>query len=172
MSVIGAKRLVQFALLAFAGGGLSHASAEVLVLRTDGPSAPRLFRVGARLPDNAIFNLRNGDRLTILARGGTRTFRGPGAFSLVVPPQGYRIENGVAVRIQSGVVRTEPAVEGVDPTDIWQFDARGSGNVCVRAGSRPTLWRPLGDEAGRLTIRSLTGDAHSVDWPRDPGLSR
>lgn len=165
MSMIVSKRLLQIALLAFAGGGLSHASAEVLVLRTDGPSAPRLFRVGARLPDTAIFNLRSGDRLTVLARGGTRTFRGPGAFSIVVPPQGYRIENGVTVRIQSGVVRTEPAVEGVDPTDIWQFDARGSGNVCVRAGSRPILWRPMNHDSARLTIRSLAGDAHSLDWP-------
>lgn len=165
MSRTASKRLLQLALLAFAFGGSSSAAAEVMILRTDGPSAPSRFRIGARLPDTAIFNLRTGDRLTVLARGGTRTFRGPGAFSVVVPPRGYHTENGVTVRVQSGVVRTEPSVEGVDPTDIWQFDARLSGNVCVRAGARPTLWRPLDRASARLTIRSLAGEAHSFYWP-------
>ncbi|HEY0325416.1 MAG TPA: hypothetical protein VGC46_05490 [Allosphingosinicella sp.] len=165
MSRKSARRLLQFAFLAFAAGELSYAAAEVLILRTDGPSVRRQFRIGARVPDNHVFNLRAGDRITVLARGGTRTFRGPGAFSVVAPPEGYRTENGVRVRIQTGVVRTETRVEGVDPTDIWHYDSRESGNLCVRAGAQPTLWRPADHSATRLTIRTLTGDAQSVDWP-------
>ena len=165
MSKISATRLAQFALLVVAAGELSHAAAEVLILRTDGPSARRQFRVGAHVPDTHVFNLRTGDRITVLAQGGTRTFRGPGAFSVVAPPQGYRNDNGVAVRVQTGVVRTEPVVPGVDPTDIWHFDSRQSGNVCVPAGALPTLWRPADHGGTRLTIRTLAGDAQSFDWP-------
>lgn len=165
MSRTFAKRLLQFALIAVATGELSHAAAEVLILRTDGPSARRQFRIGARVPDTQVFNLRTGDRITVLARGGTRTFRGPGAFSVVAPPRGYRTENGVTVRIHTGVVRTEPRVEGVDPTDIWHYDSRESGNVCVRRGALPILWRPADHSGTRLTIRTLAGDAHSFDWP-------
>ena len=165
MSMISAKRLLLFAMIAVAAGEVSSAAAEVLILRTDGPSARRQFRIGARVPDTHVFNLRTGDRLTVLARGGTRTFRGPGAFSVVAPPQGYRTENGVNVRIQTGVVRTAPRVEGVDPTDIWHYDSRESGNLCVRAGATPILWRPADHGATRLTIRTLAGDAQSFDWP-------
>jgi hypothetical protein len=165
MSMVSAKRLLQFALLVVVTGELSHAAAELLILRTDGPSARRQFRIGAHVPDTHVFNLRTGDRITVLARGGTRTFRGPGAFSVVAPPQGYRTDNGVAVRVQTGVVRTEPAVVGVDPTDIWHIDARRSGNVCVPAGALPILWRPADHGGTRLTIRTLAGDARSFDWP-------
>jgi len=165
MSKISARRLLQFALLLVATGEISHAAAEVLILRTDGPSVRRQFRVGVRVPDTQVFNLRTGDRITVLAHGGTRTFRGPGAFSVVAPPQGYRNENGVVVRVQTGVVRTEPVIAGVDPTDIWHIDARESGNVCVPAGALPTLWRPADHVGTRLTIRTLAGDAQSFDWP-------
>lgn len=160
------KRLLQFAVLAVVAGELSAAAAEVLVLRADGPSARRQFRIGMRLPDTALFNLRPGDRLTVLARGGTRSFRGPGTFSVVAPPQGYRVNNnGVRVRVQTGVVRTEPRVLGVQPTDVWEYDSRESGNICVRAGSRPVLWRPSSHGGTRITIRTLVGNPQSFDWP-------
>ena len=47
MSKISATRLAQFALLTVAASEISHAAAEVLILRTDGPSARRQFRVGS-----------------------------------------------------------------------------------------------------------------------------
>ncbi len=165
MSRTSTKRLMQFALLVVATGEVSSAAAEVLILRTDGPSARRQLRIGAHVPDTHVFNLRTGDRIIVLARGGTRTFRGPGAFSVVARPQGFRTENGVTVRVQTGGVRTEPAIPGVDPTDIWHFDSRRSGNVCVPAGALPILWRPADHRGTRLTIRTLAGDAQSFDWP-------
>lgn len=59
----------------------------------------------------------------------------------------------------------EPPVEGVYPTDIWHFDSRHSGNVCVPTGAVPGLWRPAEHAGTRLTIRTLAGDAQSLDWP-------
>ena len=160
------KRLLQFAILALSAGELSYAAAEVLILRADGPTARRQFRIGARVPDSAMFTLRPGERLTVLARGGTRSFRGPGTFSVTVPPRGYAtLPNGTRVRIQSGAVRDPMRVAGVDPTEIWEYDSREAGNVCVPAGGRPVLWRPADHSATRLTITTLAGAAQSFDWP-------
>ena len=166
MSRTSAKRFVQFVILAVVAGELSHAAAEVLILRSDGPTARRQFRVGSRVPDTAVFNLRPGDSLTVLARGGTRSFRGPGAFSVVAPPQSQQsAQNAPQVRIQTGVVRRDPPVPGVEATDIWEYDVRQEGTVCVRAGARPILWLPADHGTARLTISTVAGAMHTSDWP-------
>src|SRR5205085_12101087 len=61
-------------------GAAAPAAANVLVVRSTGPSAAS-YRAGQSLADNQRITLRAGDQLTILANGGTRTFRGPGTFS-------------------------------------------------------------------------------------------
>jgi hypothetical protein len=66
----------QVLILSLIGGELAHAAAELLVLRSVGPSARR-YPAGQRLPDDAAFVLRPGDSVTVLARAGTRIFRGP-----------------------------------------------------------------------------------------------
>ncbi|HEY0117017.1 MAG TPA: hypothetical protein VGB54_14995, partial [Allosphingosinicella sp.] len=146
------KRIAQLAVLALMAGEISAAAAQVLVLRSDGARASRHYRTGTRFPDDAVFDLRPGDSLVVLARGGTRTFRGPGAYSVGQPAQSYVLAGGRRVRIQTGVVRQPPRIAGVDPTQVWEYDTRQAGRLCVKAGARPLLWRPGSADPSRMTI--------------------
>src|SRR4051812_44909148 len=76
-----ARHLIAFLLFASA----SVASADILVLRADGPSA-KSFPPGRRLPDNAALVLKASDQLVVLDSRGTRTIRGPGKFIAGVAP--------------------------------------------------------------------------------------
>lgn len=159
------KRTAQVALLTFAVGEISAAAADVLVLRADGPRAPRHYRVGTRHADNAVFELRPGDAMVVLARGGTRQWRGPGFYSLVAPARPLVLANGQTVRVQTGVVRGEPPQPGVQPTDVWEYDVSREGRLCVASGSRPILWRPRSAAATTLTIRARGGAVQRIAWP-------
>jgi hypothetical protein len=155
---------IKLAMAALALGSGAVASANVLVLRADGPTVRRHYPAGTRLPNNAVFELRVGDSLTILAGGGTRTFRGPGAFSMVRPATPYVLADGRQVRIDTGVVRAPTPEPGVDPTDPWEFDTRRSDSLCVRPGGAPLLWWPGSATAQRLTIRDAAGGSATASW--------
>jgi hypothetical protein len=158
------KRLAQFALLAFMAGELSYAAAQVLVLRSVGPSAGR-YPAGQRLPDNASFTLRPGDAVTVLAGGGTRTFRGPGTYSASGPARAGGTASA-GPRRMTGAVRGSGDAPVLRPDEIWQVDVTQSGRACVVAGQRPTLWRPSADNAVQLTITPPTGAPQTVNWAR------
>lgn len=158
------KRFAQFALLAFMAGEISYVAAEVLVLRAVGPSARR-YPAGQRLPDSTSFTLRPGDAVTVLAGGGTRTFRGPGTFSASGPARGGGIASA-GPRRSTGAVRGSGDAAVVRPDDVWQVDVTQSGRACVPAGQRPTLWRPTADRAVQLTITPPTGAPQTVNWAR------
>jgi hypothetical protein len=157
------KRFAQFALLAFMAGEISYVAAQVLVLRSAGPSARR-YPAGQRLPDSATFTLRPGDAVSVLVGGGTRTFRGPGTFSANGPARGGIASAGP--RRNVGAVRGGPDANVPRPDDIWQVDVTQSGRACFLAGQRPTLWRPSADQAVQLTIAPPTGAAQTVTWAR------
>src|SRR3569623_2572415 len=76
-----ARFVIAAALAATAGA----ASADILVLRADGPAA-KAFPPGKRLPDSARLVLKASDELIVLASRGTRTIRGPGKFVAGVAP--------------------------------------------------------------------------------------
>jgi hypothetical protein len=158
------KRVAQLALMMFAAGELSAAAADVLVLRVDGPRAPNHYRVGSRHADNAVFELRPGDMMTVLAASGTRQWRGPGFYSLVAPARPL-ILNGQVVRVQTGVVRGEPPQPGVRPTDVWEYDITQEGRLCVARGARPFLWLPRSTTATAVTIRAQNGASARIAWP-------
>jgi hypothetical protein len=61
----------------------SAAVAGPLVVRAAGPSAAS-YKPGQRLPDAPI-NLKAGDSIVVLDAKGTRSFSGPGTFSLAAP---------------------------------------------------------------------------------------
>jgi hypothetical protein len=170
MPRISVKRMAQVALLTFAAGEISAAAADVLVLQTVGPRAPRHYRVGTRHADNAVFELRPGDSMTVLARGGTRQWRGPGFYSVVAPPRPLVLANGQTVRVQTGVVRGELPRPGMQPTEVWEYDASKEGRLCVPAGTTPHLWRPLSNAAAAVTIRASNGVSRRVEWA--PGTYR
>lgn len=159
------RRFAQFALLAIMAGELSAAAADVLVLRSAGPSQRR-HPPGQRLPDNASFSLRPGDMVVVLAGGGTRTFRGPGTFSATGPARAGTAQ--VGPRRNTGAVRgpgQDVAPPAARPTDVWQWDVTRSGRACIATGTRPTLWRPSAETEVRLTITAPTGAGRNVEWP-------
>jgi hypothetical protein len=157
------RRLAQLVLLTVAAGELSAAAAEMLVLRSLGPRAPRHYAAGSRHADATVFELRPGDSLVVLGPGGTRNWRGPGFFGLNQGP--VVLANGQRVRVNAGVVRSAPRQEGVQPTQYWDFDVRSEGHLCVASGARPSLWRPRSASPGRATITSASGTSHSFEWP-------
>ena len=156
------KRLAQFAMLAMMTGEASYLAAEVLVLRSVGPSARR-YAAGQRLPDNTIFSLRPGDQIVVLSGAGTRTLRGPGNCNASGAGCTGRLASG-QVRVGTGAVRGDPPVAGPQPTDVWQVNVTQSGRACVVAGAYPTLWRPSAERAVQLTITPQTGAAQTVTW--------
>lgn len=136
------------------------AAANVLVVRSTGPSAAS-YRAGQSLPDNARITLRAGDQLTILANGGTRTFRGPGTFSpntrvaaSTTVNSGGRIARVGAVR-NAGIVPSGPT--------IWHVDVTQSGNFCLTSAGNVMLWRPDASAPVRFTI-SGPGGTRTLNW--------
>ena len=155
----------RLALAALLVSGAASAGANVLVVRSTGPSAGA-YPAGRSLPDNAQIALRTGDTLVVLASGGTRTFRGPGTFS---PSQAVQAgtrtttaANGRRARI--GAVRSAGIVPA-SPTTIWHIDASQSGNMCLADTSNVMLWRADTSQATSVTISGAGGSSRQVAWP-------
>lgn len=162
------KRFAQFAILAMMAGEVSYLAAEVLILRSTGPSM-RQYRPGQRVADTARFVLRPGDTVVVLAGGGTRTFRGPGTFAANQAPRigGLASLDGRPrrVREQTGAVRGDGATAAIArPTDFWQFDVSQSGRACIPAGRAPILWRPDAARSVQLTITPAAGTPQTLAW--------
>jgi hypothetical protein len=148
------------AALLFAGA--ASAAANVLVVRSSGPSA-RAYPAGRSLPDNARIVLRAGDQVMVLAGGGTRTFRGPGTFSPGSAQAGTRIaQNGNRIA-RIGAVRSAGIVPR-GPT-IWHVDVTQSGNFCLAGTANVMLWRPDASMPARLSIAGPAGAPRVVPWP-------
>lgn len=160
---VGGRRLAQLVLLTLATGELSAAAAEMIVLRSLGPRAPHHYATGSRHGNEAVFELRPGDSLIVLAPGGTRKWRGPGFFGL--SPRAVALPNGLRVRVNTGVVRDAPRQEGIQPTQYWDYDIRAAGELCFASGTRPSLWRPRSTAPLRVTHTAATGASHSFEWP-------
>jgi len=147
------------ALLATAAGS---AAANVLVVRSAGPSAGA-YPPGRSLPDNARIALRAGDSLVVLGSTGTRTFRGPGTFSpsaaVQAGPRTLAANDGRRARI--GAVRNAGIVPR-SPT-IWHVDVTQSGTLCL-AGP-VMLWRPDASVPVTLTVTPPGGSPSNLQWP-------
>jgi len=161
---ITSKRFAQFAVLALMAGEVSYAAAEVLVLRSVGPSASR-YKAGQRLPDNTTFALRPSDMVVVLAGGSTRTFRGPGTFSASGPVRGG-LASATGGRRATGAVRGGPDGAGAvkRPSDVWHLDVTNPGRACIPQGLQPTLWRPDASTDVQLTITPQSGAAQTINW--------
>ncbi len=152
------------ALAALLAASAASAAANVLVVRSSGPSA-KAYPAGRSLPDNARITLRGGDTLVVLGGGGTRTFRGPGTFS-----PGAAVRAGTRTvaandgrRARIGAVRAAGLVPS-SPT-IWHVDVTQSGTFCLANTESVMLWRPDATLATRITIVAPGGGAQSADWP-------
>jgi len=155
------SRLVVAALLA--GGVAASAAANVLVVRSSGPSA-KSYPAGRSLPDNARITLRDGDTLVVLDSRGTRTFRGAGTYSAAATTTaGVRTTQNDGRRARVGAVRSAGIVPA-SPATIWQVDVSQSGNMCVTNAGNLMLWRPDAAQASTLTIAG-PGGSRTVQWP-------
>ncbi|MEA3046005.1 MAG: hypothetical protein QOJ53_337 [Sphingomonadales bacterium] len=141
----------------------SAAAANVLVVRSSGPSA-RAYPAGRSLPDNARLTLQAGDTIVVLGGGGTRTFRGPGTFSPGSAVRaGVRTADNGGRRARIGAVRSAGIVPR-GPT-IWHVDVTQSGTFCLASARNVMLWRPDASAPARLTISGPGGAARTLQWP-------
>ena len=149
------------ALLAVTAGA---AAANVLVVRSSGPSA-RAYPPGKSLADNARIALRPGDTVVVLGAGGTRTFRGPGTFTPATAPRaGTRtIATADGRRARIGAVRNA-GITAATPTTIWHVDASQSATVCLADPANVQLWRADSSREEVLTIAG-GGASRTLAWP-------
>jgi hypothetical protein len=162
------KPFLLSALLLATGG--TAASAEILVVRSVGPSA-KLFPPGKSLPDNIQMSLKAGDVLVVLDGRGTRTLKGPGSFSPSAPAQATRTAMAAATpapqrRARIGAVRgIESGPSDARPATLWHVDVKKSSNICLAEKGKATLWRADAAKPVTLTIARSGAAAHKVEWP-------
>ena len=143
------------------------ASANILVVRSSGPSAGA-YPPGRSLPDSTRITLRQGDTLVLLGGRGTRQLTGPGTFTAGGAAQGatrsQMASNAAAGRARLGASRQDP--DGARVPTFWHADVSQSSNVCVTNPEHVLLWRPAASQAVTLTIAPASGgEARTVAWP-------
>lgn len=166
MSWVASKAsLSRVALAALLAAGAASAAADVIVVRSSGPSA-KSYPPGRSLPDSARIVLRPGDSLVVLDRSGTRAFRGPGSFSPggAVQAQTRSADSSSGRRARIGAVRTA-GLDPQGPTTIWHIDVTQSGTICLANTSDVMLWRPDSAAAAAVTITAPGGESQSLQWP-------
>jgi hypothetical protein len=157
-------KLAGAALAALLVTGATAASADVLILRSVGPSAGK-YPAGQRLPDNARLNLKPGDTVAVLRGSGTRIFRGPGSYPLDAAPVRTTGEARGA-RSGIGAVRGDAsAADAVWPANLWQVNAAESGTACFVAGWPVTLWRRDAGRRAQVSVMTAAGATTRLDWP-------
>ena len=153
----------RYALAALLLATSSAAAADILVVRSLGPSA-KSFPPGKRLAETARITLKAQDQLVVLDGRGTRTIRGPGSFVAGTPaPRTASAAPAQQRRARIGAVRG-PGDAEVRPPSIWHVDVTKSSNICVADGAGVTLWRSGAAEPVTLTIASPDGTSREVAW--------
>lgn len=133
------------------------ALAGPLLVRAAGPSAAQ-FRPGQRLTDAPV-TLKAGDSIVVLDAKGTRSFSGPGTFSLAAPSAAAQqvafsdlLVQKPARRSRIGAVRAAGQDQGPpSPPGVWTLDIRASDTVCVLDTAGIAVWR-----ADTVAPQSLT----------------
>ncbi|WP_439547507.1 hypothetical protein [Sandarakinorhabdus sp.] len=144
------------------------ATAGPLVVRAAGPSAVG-FKPGQRLPDGPL-TLKAGDSIVVLDAKGTRSFSGPGTFSLAAPSAAAQevaftdlLVQKPARRARIGAVRAAGQDQGPPtPPGVWALDTRTSDTVCAIDPANIALWRAETTAAQTLTVTREDGSSASV----------
>ena len=145
------------------------ASADILVVRSAGPSAKN-FPPGKSLPSDGRITLQANDKLTVLDGRGTRELKGPGTFTPGGPAQAASRTVSIAGvgtpqrRARIGAVRGLGTTAPRSPT-IWHVDVAKSSNVCLADPKAVTLWRADASQAATLTVTDKAGASRQVQWP-------
>ncbi|WP_133064409.1 hypothetical protein [Sandarakinorhabdus cyanobacteriorum] len=146
----------------------SAAMAGPLVVRAAGPSAAS-FKPGQRLADGPI-TLKAGDSIVVLDAKGTRSFSGPGSFSLAAPSAVAQevafsdlLVQKPARRARIGAVRAGGQDQGPPtPPGVWALDTRASDTVCAIDPANIALWRADTTAAQTVTVTRDDGASASV----------
>lgn len=146
----------------------SGAMAGPLVVRAAGPSAAS-FKPGQRLADGPI-TLKAGDSIVVLDAKGTRSFSGPGSFSLAAPSAVAQevafsdlLVQKPARRARIGAVRAGGQDQGPPtPPGVWALDTRASDTVCAIDPANIALWRADTTAAQTVTVTRDDGASASV----------
>jgi hypothetical protein len=160
----GRNSKLRYLLAAVLLAGASAAFADILVVRSVGPSA-KSFPPGKRLAQGAKIVLKANDSIDVLDGRGTRTLRGPGTFTAGaatgtiagnIPVTQRRARIGAVRGVGGGQLR---------PPSIWHIDVAKSSNICIAQPSGVTLWRADTASAVRLNItRVPDGMSRQVNW--------
>lgn len=145
------------------------AGADVLVVRSNGPSAAR-YAPGHSLGDDAKIALRKGDQVVLLDTRGTRVLTGPGLFRATGGPAAAAPSalmalagNATQRRARVGAVRNLPDGTSVRP-NIFFVDIAAPGPMCVTDPAAVQLWRGKADTASIATIAGDDGATATIRW--------
>ena len=157
--------------------GVSGAAvAQNMVVRSTGPSAGS-YPAGKKLDANAKLTLKSQDMVTVLGKGGTRVFKGPGTYSLNSTASAQTssstrlasfISNRGSSRARTGAVRSAGVgVADAEPQNpnLWFLDVTKGGKFCVADANALVLWRP--DYTGSATasvVEPVNGTVTEVAW--------
>lgn len=160
-------RVPRIAVAAILALGATAAAANILVVRSSGPSA-RAYPPGKALAPNARITLRQGDSVVLLDGRGTRTLRGPGSYAAgaaarVTTRSALTVNNNGRVG-RIGASRGTP--DQPRSPSIWHVDVSQSATVCVADPRNVILWRPSATRTVQLRIAPALGGAapRTVAW--------
>jgi hypothetical protein len=151
------------------GTAATAASADILVVRSTGPSA-KMYPPGKSLREAAKLSLKQGDMLVVLDGRGTRMIRGPGNFAAGAAQSASQPMQTAAAtparRARIGAVRGATSSNAPPrPATLWQVDVTKSSNICLADPSNVTLWRADATKPVTLTIMRDGGTSQKVSWP-------
>lgn len=148
------------------------AAAQAIVLRSTGPSA-QAYPMGRKLEARHTAVLKDGDKVTVLDRVGTRVILGPGSFRFdaVVRRDASAAASLAALtaaggrRSRTGAARgNDPAARGLAPPSIWYIDVRKGGVYCQTGPAALVLWRSEPAAAASGALRSAEGREAIFMW--------
>jgi hypothetical protein len=146
--------------------GAAAASANVLVVRSVGPSAAS-YPPGRSLPDTASVTLAGQDMVVLLGRNGTRTLRGPGTYPVTGPSPSQATSYSSLLRpprerSRTGSVRGSGAPPSRSP---WQIDPASGGTFCVADVGELGLWRSEAHATASVNVgRAGMPGSRALEW--------
>lgn len=160
-----------FAAAILLGTAASAAAADILVVRSNGPSAAQ-YPPGKSIPDTGKITLKANDSLVLLDGRGTRTVRGPGTFLAGGPVHSANGDSSLSVltkgvsqrRARIGAVRSVSAAPR--SPSIWHVDVAKSSTICLAEPTNVTLWRADASQPVTLTVTGSNGSTQKLDWAK------
>lgn len=171
MTIFRSKPLVISAIVVAATMSSLPTSAQVMIVKSQGPSASSL-KPGSFLPKGRVVALDNGDRVTVLTASGTQVLTGKGRFTIGATPEKARsllraiFQPGVQRRRIASTRGVQPAALPATRESLWDVDAMAGGAFCAAPSHPIALWRSRDTLPAVVRITRLSDAAEEeVAWP-------